>query len=209
MGSTGSGKSTLLSLIPKMYKATSGEILLNNKNVNDWEIESLRDAIGYVPQKALLFSGTIYENLQFGDPSAESEMLELSSEKAQIHQSIERFDHQYDTMIGQQGVTLSGGQKQRLSIARALVRKPGLLILDDSTSALDIKTESALWDALEDEETTKLIVTQKISTAQTADRIMLLVDGRIEAIGTHETLLETSPLYKEIASSQESAVSSS
>ncbi|WP_305751637.1 ABC transporter ATP-binding protein [Mammaliicoccus sciuri] len=209
MGSTGSGKSTLLSLIPKMYKATSGEILLNNKNVNDWEIESLRDAIGYVPQKALLFSGTIYENLQFGDPSAESEMLELSSEKAQIHQSIERFDNQYDTMIGQQGVTLSGGQKQRLSIARALVRKPGLLILDDSTSALDIKTESALWDALEDEETTKLIVTQKISTAQTADRIMLLVDGRIEAIGTHESLLETSPLYKEIASSQESAVSSS
>lgn len=209
MGATGSGKSTLLSLIPKMYKATSGEILLNNKNVNDWDIEALRDAIGYVPQKALLFSGTIYENLQFGDPSAEIEELEMSSEKAQIHQSIERFDNQYDTLIGQQGVTLSGGQKQRLSIARALVRKPGLLILDDSTSALDIKTESALWDALEDEDTTKLIVTQKISTAKTADRIMLLVDGRIEAIDTHESLLATSRLYKEIANSQESAVSSS
>jgi len=209
MGATGSGKSTLLSLIPKMYKATSGEILLNNKNVNDWDIEALRDAIGYVPQKALLFSGTIYENLQFGDPSAEIEELEMSSEKAQIHQSIEHFDNQYDTLIGQQGVTLSGGQKQRLSIARALVRKPGLLILDDSTSALDIKTESALWDALEDEDTTKLIVTQKISTAKTADRIMLLVDGRIEAIDTHESLLATSRLYKEIANSQESAVSSS
>ncbi|RIN21296.1 ABC transporter ATP-binding protein, partial [Mammaliicoccus vitulinus] len=209
MGATGSGKSTLLSLIPKMYRATSGEILLNHKNVNEWEIESLRDAIGYVPQKALLFSGTIYENLQFGDPSAEVEALEMSSEKAQIHHSIEHFDNQYDTLIGQQGVTLSGGQKQRLSIARALVRKPGLLILDDSTSALDIKTESALWDALEDEDTTKLIVTQKISTAKTADRIMLLVNGRIEAIGTHESLLETSDLYKEISNSQESAVSSS
>lgn len=209
MGSTGSGKSTLLSLIPKMYQTTTGEILLNNKNVNDWEIEALRDAIGYVPQKALLFSGTIYENLQFGDPTAEDEMLEVSSEKAQIHHSIKDFDNQYETLIGQQGVTLSGGQKQRLSIARALVRKPGLLILDDSTSALDIKTESALWDALEEEDTTKLIVTQKISTAKTAHRIMLLVDGHIEAIGTHESLLETSKLYKEIANSQESAVSSS
>ncbi|MGF2095953.1 ABC transporter ATP-binding protein [Mammaliicoccus lentus] len=206
MGSTGSGKSTLLSLIPKIYRTKQGEILLDGKNVEDWEIEDLRDAIGYVPQTALLFSGTIYENLQFGDPNAELETLETSTQKAQIHNSIEAFDHQYETMIGQQGVTLSGGQKQRLSIARALVRKPGVLILDDSTSALDVKTESALWDALEHEDTTKLIVTQKISTAKTADRIMLLVDGHIEAIGHHEELLKSSKLYNEIANSQESAV---
>lgn len=206
MGSTGSGKSTLLSLIPKMYQTKDGEILINNKNVDDWKIEELRDAIGYVPQTALLFSGTIIENLKFGDPVADNEMLEMSSEKAQIHHSIKGFDHEYQTLIGQQGVTLSGGQKQRLSIARALVRKPGILILDDSTSALDIKTESALWDALEHEDTTKLIVTQKITTAKTADRIMLLVDGEIEAIGTHESLLKESKLYQEIANSQESAV---
>lgn len=206
MGTTGSGKSTLLSLIPKMYQTKDGEILINNKNVDDWKIEELRDAIGYVPQTALLFSGTIIENLKFGDPVADNEMLEMSSEKAQIHHSIKGFDHEYQTLIGQQGVTLSGGQKQRLSIARALVRKPGILILDDSTSALDIKTESALWDALEHEDTTKLIVTQKITTAKTADRIMLLVDGEIEAIGTHESLLKESKLYQEIANSQESAV---
>src|SRR5699024_3548666 len=124
------------------------------------------------------------------------------TERAQIHSSIETFDHRYETKVGQPVVTLSGGQKQRLSIARALVRKPSILILDDSTSALDIKTESALWEALKDENATRIIVTQKIITAETADRILLMDDGRLSAIGSHAELMERSALYRSIAESQ-------
>lgn len=202
MGGTGSGKSTLLSLIPRMYDVKEGNIYVNGKNVSEWNEDDLRQAIGYVPQSAVLFSGSIYDNLLWGDLEAEESEIYTSTEKAQIHSSIESFDHRYDTRVGQRGVTLSGGQKQRLSIARALVRKPSILILDDSTSALDIKTESALWDSLKDENATRIIVTQKIITAKTADRVLLMDDGRISAVGTHEELMEQSALYRSIAESQ-------
>lgn len=202
MGGTGSGKSTLISLIPRMYDVKEGNVYVNDINVQDWNEDDLRQTIGYVPQSATLFSGSIYENLQWGDDEASLAQIYDSTEKAQIHDSIKGFDHDYSTVVGQRGVTLSGGQKQRLSIARALVRRPSILILDDSTSALDIKTESALWDALEDEEATRIVITQKVVTAKTADRVLLMDDGEISAIGTHEELLESSELYRRINASQ-------
>ncbi len=202
MGGTGSGKSTLISLIPRMYDVIEGNVYVNDKDVQDWNEEDLRQTIGYVPQSAILFSGSIYENLLWGDDEALHADIVASTEKAQIHENIEAFDHQYKTIVGQRGVTLSGGQKQRLSIARALVRRPSILILDDSTSALDIKTESALWDALNEEKATRIVITQKIVTAQTADRVILLDDGRISATGTHAELLEKSELYRRINASQ-------
>lgn len=202
MGGTGSGKSTLLSLIPKMYDVKEGNIYVNDINLTEWNEDDLRQTIGYVPQSAVLFSGSIYENLLWGDLEAEESEVFTSTEKAQIHNSIEAFDHRYDTRVGQRGVTLSGGQKQRLSIARALVRKPSILILDDSTSALDIRTESALWDSLKDENATRIIVTQKVITAKTADRVLLLDGGKISAIGSHDELMDESVLYRSIVHSQ-------
>ncbi|HIW38816.1 MAG TPA: ABC transporter ATP-binding protein/permease [Candidatus Jeotgalicoccus stercoravium] len=202
MGGTGSGKSTLISLIPNMYDPTDGEVLVNGREVREWPTQDLRQTIGYVPQSAVLFTGSIYDNLLWGNLKAEEDEVMLSSEKAQIHDNIMSFDENYQTPVGQMGVTLSGGQKQRLSIARALVRKPAILILDDSTSALDVKTENNLWDALSSEKVTRIIITQKISTAMTADRVLLMDDGEVSALGTHEELLETSSLYNEIYASQ-------
>ena len=202
MGGTGSGKSTLISLIPYMYDPTDGEVLVNGREVREWPTQDLRQTIGYVPQSAVLFTGSIYDNLLWGNLKAEEDEVMLSSEKAQIHDNIMSFDENYQTPVGQMGVTLSGGQKQRLSIARALVRKPAILILDDSTSALDVKTENNLWDALSSEKVTRIIITQKISTAMTADRVLLMDDGEVSALGTHEELLETSSLYNEIYASQ-------
>lgn len=202
MGATGSGKSTMLNLIPRFFKASKGEIRIDGKNVNDWSLKNLRDIIGLVPQQSLLFSGTIYENLSWGHSSAAQDVLKGAAKKAQIHDSISLFPEQYDTKVGQKGVNLSGGQKQRLSIARALVRDPSILILDDSTSALDVKTETALWDALEEERATMLVVTQKISTAQGADKILLLDEGKVVGYGTHEDLLNQSALYRKIQQSQ-------
>ncbi len=202
MGATGSGKSTMLNLIPRIFTATSGEILLDGKNIEDWPLEELRNAIGLVPQQSVLFTGTIRENLAWGDPEARADELEAAAEKAQIHASIQRFPANYETRVGQKGVNLSGGQKQRLSIARALVRKPAVLLLDDSTSALDVKTENALWEALEGERATMIVITQKIHTAQGADRILLLDEGEVAAYGTHEQLMNQSELYRKIAESQ-------
>ena len=202
MGGTGSGKSTLISLIPNMYDPTDGEVLVNGREVREWPTQDLRQTFGYVPQYAVLFTGSIYDNLLWGNLKAEEDEVMLSSEKAQIHDNIMSFDENYQTPVGQMGVTLSGGQKQRLSIARALVRKPAILILDDSTSALDVKTENNLWDALSSEKVTRIIITQKISTAMTADRVLLMDDGEVSALGTHEELLETSSLYNEIYASQ-------
>lgn len=202
MGGTGSGKSTLISLIPRMYDVVEGRVLVNGIDVKEWNEEDLRQTIGYVPQSAILFSGSIYENLLWGDEEALHTDIVSSTEKAQIHENIKAFDHEYKTIVGQRGVTLSGGQKQRLSIARALVRRPSILILDDSTSALDIKTESALWSALDGEEATRIVITQKIVTAKTADRVILLDDGRISAIGSHDELIEESELYRRINASQ-------
>ncbi|MBD7908690.1 ABC transporter ATP-binding protein [Sporosarcina gallistercoris] len=202
MGATGSGKSTMLNLIPRIFTATSGEILMDGKNIEEWPLEELRNTIGLVPQQSVLFTGTIRENLAWGDPEARADELEAAAEKAQIHASILRFPANYETRVGQKGVNLSGGQKQRLSIARALVRKPAILLLDDSTSALDVKTENALWEALEGERATMIVITQKIHTAQGADRILLLDEGKVAAYGTHEQLLNQSELYRKIAESQ-------
>ncbi len=203
MGATGSGKSTLLNLIPRFFDATKGEIMVDGVNVKEWQLMELRKVIGLVPQQSILFTGSIEENLRFGDSTVDGELLKEAAKQAQIHHSIEQFPDQYNTRVGQKGVNLSGGQKQRLSIARALVRKPTILLLDDSTSALDVSTENALWQALEDEKSTMLVITQKIRTAKGADQILLLEEGKVSAYGTHAQLLESSSLYKEIAKSQQ------
>ncbi|SIT70391.1 ATP-binding cassette, subfamily B [Edaphobacillus lindanitolerans] len=202
MGATGAGKSTLLNLIPRFFAPTEGRILIDGRDIAAWPLKDLRDAIGYVPQQSMLFTGSIHENLGWGDPEAGLDELEEAAQKAQIHDSVERFPDQYGTRVGQKGVNLSGGQKQRLSIARALVRRPSILILDDSTSALDVKTEAALWEALEEERATMLVVTQKIGTAAGADRVLLMEEGRVAGYGTHEELLGQSELYRQIVESQ-------
>ncbi|WP_107948367.1 ABC transporter ATP-binding protein [Lysinibacillus parviboronicapiens] len=203
MGATGAGKSTLLQLIPRFYDVTSGQISVEGKDVQQWDLEELRETIGYVPQQSLLFTGSIADNIRWGDAQAGMDEVLKATMQAQIHASVEDFPNGYDTRVGQKGVNLSGGQKQRLSIARALLRKGHLLMLDDSTSALDVKTEQALWEALSDERATMLVVTQKIRTAKEADRILLIDAGEVVAYGTHDELLQSSRLYKKIAISQQ------
>lgn len=203
MGATGSGKSSLLQLIPRFYDATEGTVSIHGRDVTKWQLRALRKTIGIVPQQSLLFTGTISNNLSWGKDEVVQDELADAAIKAQIHETVERFPKGYYTRVGQKGVNLSGGQKQRLSIARALVRKPSILILDDSTSALDVKTEAALWEELEQEQATMLVVTQKIRTAMRADRILLLEDGQISGYGTHAELLESSELYRQIAMSQQ------
>lgn len=203
MGATGSGKSTLLSLIPRFYDVTSGEVYVNGRNVQEWDLDTLRGMIGFVPQQSMLFTGSILNNVSWGKQNAALEEVQTAAAQAQIHSAVESFPEAYETKVGQKGVNLSGGQKQRLSIARALIRKSHILILDDSTSALDVKTEAALWDALADEEATMLVVTQKVRTARDADRILLLDEGRVVGFGTHRELLRDSELYKKIAASQQ------
>lgn len=202
MGATGSGKSTLLNLIPRIFESTEGEIFVSGIEVKEWSLKELRNTIGLVPQQSILFSGSILENISWGDVEAKKYELEEAAKRAQIHESIDAFPQKYATRVGQKGVNLSGGQKQRLSIARALVRKPSILILDDSTSALDVKTETALWEALEKEDATMLVVTQKISTAQGADKVLLLDEGKVVGYGTHDDLIEQSKLYRKIERSQ-------
>lgn len=203
MGATGSGKSSLLQLIPRFYDATEGSVRIHGIDVQEWSLPALRKSIGIVPQQSLLFTGTISDNLSWGKDKAAQDELEDAAIKAQIHDTVEHFPKAYDTRVGQKGVNLSGGQKQRLSIARALVREPSILILDDSTSALDVKTEAALWEELDRERATMLVVTQKIRTAMKADRILLLEEGEISAYGTHQELLGKSALYRQIALSQQ------
>lgn len=203
MGATGSGKSTLLSLIPRFYDVTSGEVYVNGRNVQAWDLDTLRGMIGFVPQQSMLFTGSILNNVSWGKQNAGLEEVQTAAAQAQIHSAVESFPEAYETKVGQKGVNLSGGQKQRLSIARALIRKSHILIFDDSTSALDVKTEGALWDALADEEATMLVVTQKVRTARDADRILLLDEGRVVGFGTHRELLRDSELYQKIAASQQ------
>ena len=203
MGATGSGKSTLLHLLPRFYDATKGVVSLHGRDVTEWSMRELRKTIGIVPQQSLLFTGTISNNLSWGKDEVVQDELADAAIKAQIHETVERFPKGYYTRVGQKGVNLSGGQKQRLSIARALVRNPSILILDDSTSALDVKTEGALWEELDQEQATMLVVTQKIHTAMRADRILLLDEGEISGYGTHEQLMHHSGLYRQIAMSQQ------
>lgn len=202
MGATGSGKTSILQLVEHFYTASSGSVLINDIPVEQIPLQQLRNSIAYVPQQSLLFSGTIFENLRWGKRDATTEEMIAATTKAQIHSSIERFEHGYETIIGQKGVNLSGGQKQRLAIARALLRNAPLLILDDSTSALDVETEQKLWQALDGENMTMLVVTQKIQTAIQADRILLLDAGRVVGFAPHAELLQTNTLYKQIVASQ-------
>ncbi|TXC89278.1 ABC transporter ATP-binding protein [Metabacillus litoralis] len=202
MGGTGSGKSSLFQLIPRLYEVGFGKIYIDQQEITSIDLAVLRNQIGYVPQEAVLFSGTVKENIEWGKSDASMDEIERAAKAAQIEETIEQLPDKYETRIGQKGVNLSGGQKQRLSIARALVRKPKLLLLDDSTSALDVKTEKNLLKALEGYSSTTLVITQKISTAEQVDRILLLDDGELIAEGSHEELRKVSPLYEEIYQSQ-------
>lgn len=204
IGGTGSGKSTLISLIPRFYDATEGSVRVDGKDVRDITQHELRDQIGYVPQKGLLFSGMIASNLQYGKEDAtEAEMLE-AAETAQAMDFIREKEHGLDEEVAQGGTNVSGGQKQRLSIARALVKKPKIYIFDDSFSALDFKTDKALREALKEKvgDSTIIIVAQRINTIIDADQILVLDEGRLAGKGTHDELMQTCDVYREIALSQ-------
>lgn len=204
VGATGSGKSTLLQLIPRLYDVTEGEVLIDGKNVKDYPLHEIRGAIGVVLQKNELFSGTILDNLKWGNPDAVFEEVVDAAKSAEAHDFILSFPDGYETRLGQGGVNLSGGQKQRLCIARALLKRPRILLLDNSTSAVDTDTERKIKYNLKHKlrETTVLLVTQRYSSMEDSDRVLLLEGGKIEATGTPARLLEQSPLYREIYESQ-------
>lgn len=204
IGGTGSGKSTLVNLIPRFYDVTAGSIQVNGVDSQAVPQEELRSKIGFVPQKALLFTGTIADNIRFGKEDATDEEIRHAARVAQATDFIERMPDQYDSMIEQGGSNVSGGQKQRLSIARALVRKPDIYVFDDSFSALDFKTDATLRKALKQEtqDATVLIVAQRVSTVMDADQIIVLEEGRVAGIGTHDELYETNDVYQEIVKSQ-------
>ncbi|MGN7761647.1 ABC transporter ATP-binding protein [Paenibacillus sp. 22594] len=206
MGATGSGKSSLVGLIPRLYEQNSGVIRIDGTASSEMEMSRLRGAIGYVPQEVLLFTGSVRENMVWGKPDATQEEIEQAAAAAQIHDTVKELPHGYDTMLGQRGVNLSGGQKQRLTIARALVRKPAVLILDDSTSALDAVTEGRLLAELKNMSCTTFLITQKISSTVSADLILLLDEGRLIAKGTHDELMKDSELYRKINESQDREV---
>jgi ATP-binding cassette, subfamily B, multidrug efflux pump len=204
IGSTGAGKSTLINLIPRFYDVDSGSILIDGVDVREMSQETLRAKIGFVPQKAILFSGTITENIRFGKEEVTEDEINHAAKIAQATEFIESMDGGFEYQIAQGGTNVSGGQKQRLSIARALVRKPEVYVFDDSFSALDFKTDARLRAALKHEiaEATVIIVAQRVGTVMDADRIIVLNEGKIAGIGTHKELLETSQVYMEIVSSQ-------
>lgn len=202
LGSTGAGKTSLFQLIPRLYDVSEGTILIDEQDIRKMNSKELRGQIGYVPQEALLFTGTIKENLLMGRENASEEDIHTAAKHAQIHETILSFPNGYESKIGQKGVNLSGGQKQRLAIARALLRKPSILLLDDSTSALDLKTEAKLIQSLKEYNCTIFIITQKISSAKNADHILIIDDGCLVEEGTHDTLLQSSKLYNAIYYSQ-------
>ncbi len=204
LGSTGSGKSSLVNLIPRFYDANKGKVTIDGEDVKDISTHSLMSRIGISLQDVVLFSGTIRDNIKYGRPDATEEEVLTASKAAQAHEFITGFPEGYDTMVGQRGVNLSGGQKQRVAIARALLVKPKILILDDSTSAVDVETETKIEEALEElmADTTSFIIAQRISTVLNADKILVLDEGKIVAEGNHAQLMDTSPIYKEIYDSQ-------
>lgn len=203
LGTTGSGKSTLVNLIPRLYDVTSGRILVDGRDVRDIDLEVLRSSISAVPQETILFSGTIRDNILWGNESATEEEIIESAKIAQAHDFIMSFPDGYDTVIGQRGVDLSGGQKQRIAIARAIIKKPVILILDDCTSAVDLATEQRILKGLKGlKKCTTFIIAQRISTVMNADKILVLDDGELIAQGTHSELLQNCPLYQEIYRSQ-------
>ncbi len=204
IGGTGSSKSTLVQLIPRLYDVTKGTIKVGGIDVKDYEIHSLRDAVAMVLQKNVLFSGTIAENLRWGKKNADEEELEDACKLAQADSFIKEFPSKYDTVLDQGGTNVSGGQKQRICIARAILKKPKILILDDSTSAVDTKTDALIRKAFREEipNTTKIIIAQRISSIEDADKIIVLNDGKIDGIGTSEELLKTNKIYREVYESQ-------
>ncbi|MDD3745260.1 MAG: ABC transporter ATP-binding protein [Anaerostipes sp.] len=204
IGGTGSAKSSLVQLIPRLYDATIGEVKVGGMNVKEYDVETLRNEVAMVLQKNVLFSGTINENIRWGDKDASDEEVRRVCELAQADEFIQTFPDKYNTYIEQGGSNVSGGQKQRLCIARALLKKPKILILDDSTSAVDTKTDALIREAFVNEipDTTKIIIAQRINSIEDADKIIVLDEGRIEAMGTNEELLETSKIYREVYESQ-------
>ena len=204
IGGTGSSKSTLVQLIPRLYDVTKGSIKVGGVDVKDYEIHALRDAVAMVLQKNVLFSGTIAENLRWGDKEADQEELEEACKLAQADGFIKEFPSKYETVLDQGGTNVSGGQKQRICIARALLKKPKILILDDSTSAVDTKTDALIRKAFREEipNTTKIIIAQRVSSVEDADKIIVLNEGKIDGIGTSEELLKTNAIYREVYESQ-------
>jgi len=204
IGSTGSGKSTLVQMIPRLYDPDEGEVLVDDVNVKDYTLQHLRNSVAMVLQKNILFSGTILENMEWGDEKASLEQIIESCQAAQAHNFVESFPDQYETELGQGGVNVSGGQKQRLCIARALLKKPKILILDDSTSAVDTATESKIRESFYTtlKDTTKIIIAQRITSVMDADQIIVLDEGKIVGIGKHAELLSTCEAYGEIYYSQ-------
>lgn len=207
LGGTGSAKSSLVNLIPRLYDVTEGTVKVGGRDVRDYDLEVLRSQVSVVLQKNVLFSGTIYENLRWGNPDATDEECQAACRLACADEFIQRFPEGYETKIEQGGSNVSGGQKQRLCIARALLKKPKILILDDSTSAVDTATDGKIRRAFREEipGTTKLIIAQRISSVQDADRILVLDEGHVSAFGSHEELLKTSAIYREVWESQTGA----
>ena len=204
IGGTGSGKSSLVNLIPRLYDVTEGELLVGGKNVKEYDLKSLRNQVACVLQKNVLFSGTIKENIRWGDENATDEEIENVCKLARADEFIQNFPDKYDTYLEEGGTNVSGGQKQRLCIARALLKKPKILILDDSTSAVDTKTDSMIRKAFREEipDTTKIIIAQRISSVEDCDKIIVMDNGKIDGMGTHEELLKTNAIYQEVYESQ-------
>jgi len=205
IGATGSSKSTLVQLIPRLYDVYSGQILIDNLDIKEYSLQNLRNGVGMVLQQNELFSGTIRENLQWGDPSASDEMIMAAARDAQAHEFIMDMPQQYDTILGQGGVNVSGGQKQRLCIARAILKKPRILVLDDSTSAVDMLTEARIREGFKNHlrKVTIFIISQRISSLRNADRILVMDEGAIAGNGRHEELMQSNALYREIYQSQQ------
>jgi ATP-binding cassette subfamily B protein len=204
LGATGAGKSTLINLVPRFYDVTGGRVLIDGLDVRQIEQDSLLAHIAIVPQETILFSGSVRDNIRYGRPAATDEEVIAAAQAAQAHNFILGLPNGYDTHIEERGVNLSGGQKQRLAIARALLTRPKILILDDSTSSVDVETETKIQDALEAQHDrhTSLVVAQRISTVLKADKIVVIDQGRIAAEGTHRELMQSSPIYQEIYDSQ-------
>ena len=204
IGATGSGKSTLANLVPRLYDASSGSVRVGGVDVRDWDLDALRRKVGFVLQNSVLFSGTVAENLRWGDEDATDEEVADAARASEAHSFVSSLPDGYGTVLGQGGVNLSGGQKQRLCIARALLKKPGVLILDDSTSAVDTATDSRIRLSLSRllPGTTKIIISQRISSVRDCDFIVVMDDGMVDSIGTHSALLETSEIYREVHDSQ-------
>jgi ATP-binding cassette subfamily B protein len=204
IGATGSGKSSLVSLIPRLYDTAKGTVKVGGVDVKNYNLDALRNKVAMVLQKNVLFSGTIAENLRWGDENATDEQLRIAAKQACADEFIERLPGGYNYDLGQGGVNVSGGQKQRLCIARAMLKNPKVIIFDDSTSAVDTKTDAMIRDALRKHapNTTKIIIAQRIASVQDADKIVVLDEGKIVGIGTHDELMKSNEIYKEVYDSQ-------